>query len=64
MYICPTCGRSFGKKESIQKHFVACWKEQHPYQKSKPAPRSENIETKQVDVEVLDFFAAFGENET
>mgnify|MGYP001024681954 CR=1 FL=1 len=56
MYICPTCNRGFKNKENIQKHFLSCWKEQHPGHKSKPAPRSEDIETKQIDNGVLDFF--------
>lgn len=56
MYICPTCNRGFKNKENIQKHFLNCWKEQHPGHKSKPAPRSEDIETKQIDNGVLDFF--------
>lgn len=57
MYICPTCNRGFKNEESVQKHFLSCWKEQHPGHKSKPAPRSEDIETKQIDSGVLDFFS-------
>ena len=56
MYICPTCNRGFKNEENIQKHFLSCWKEQHPGHKSKPAPQSEDIETKQIDNGVLDFF--------
>lgn len=56
MYICPVCGFSFGKEEAIQKHFLACWKERNPNHKSAPAPRSEDINTTQIDDGVLDFF--------
>ena len=40
----------------IQKHFLKCWKEQHPYHKSKSAPHSANRETKEVSNDILDFF--------
>ena len=38
MYICPECKREFGSEEGIKKHFLACWREQHPGHKSKDAP--------------------------
>lgn len=56
MYICPTCQKSFESEEIIQKHFLNCWKEQHPYHQSNPAPHSEDIVNKQIDDGVLDFF--------
>lgn len=56
MYICPTCKKSFDTEEKIQKHFLICWKEQHPYHKSKPAPHSPDIVEKQIDDNVLNFF--------
>lgn len=56
MYICLTCKQKFQTEENIRKHFLRCWKEQYPYYKSNPAPHSENIETKQIDNGVLDFF--------
>ena len=59
MYICPTCGKQFENDNILTKHFLACWKEQHPYHKSKPAPRSEDINTREISVEIEDFFASF-----
>ena len=60
MYICPTCGKHFEVEDVLTKHFLKCWKEQHPYHKSKPAPRSEDINTREINDEVLDFFKSFG----
>lgn len=59
MYICPTCKREFEKEESFSKHFLSCWKEQHPSHVSKSAPRSENIETRQVNEDIMNFFNSF-----
>jgi hypothetical protein len=56
IYICPTCGREFHKKELIQKHFLKCWQEQHPYHKSKSAPKGEDIVTREVNNDVMNFF--------
>ena len=58
IYICPTCNKEFNTEETIQKHFLACWKETHPYHKSKDAPRSEDIVTREVNDDVLNFFKA------
>ena len=38
---------------------LSCWKEQHPYYQSKPAPRSENIETREVSNDIINFFNSF-----
>ena len=56
MYICPTCGKEFDKEEKIQRHFLQCWKEQHPYHQSKSAPRSEDITIRQVSNDIINFF--------
>ena len=56
IYICPTCGKEFDVEEKITSHFLKCWKEQHPYHKSKSAPHSANRETKEVSNDILDFF--------
>lgn len=59
MYICPTCNRGFSTEEGVAKHFLSCWKEQHPYHQSKPAPHSEDINTREVSQDITDFFAIF-----
>lgn len=56
MYICPTCKREFESEDSIRKHFLNCWKEQHPYYQFTPAPRSEDIVEVQTNDNVLAFF--------
>ena len=56
MYICPTCGKEFETEDDIRKHFLACWKEQNPNYKSKPAPRGEDIETRKVSADIMNFF--------
>ena len=55
-YICPTCNKEFYSEKTIQKHFLICWKEQHPYHKSKSAPRSEDIVTREVNDDIMNFF--------
>lgn len=57
MYICPTCHKAFSSESYIKKHFLDCWKEQHPFHQSTPAPRSEDIVEVQADNNVLAFFA-------
>ena len=61
MFICPTCVREFKTEELIQKHFLSCWKEHHSCHKSKDAPRSEDIVTREVNEDVLNFFNSFSE---
>lgn len=56
MYICPTCNKEFNTESAIQKHFLSCWKEQHPYHKSKSAPHSEDVVTREVNDDVINFF--------
>lgn len=63
MYICPTCAREFSDKDMLVKHFLACWKERHPGHKPKDAPRSPNIETRQVNDEAAAFFAKGVQND-
>lgn len=58
-YICPTCNREFDSEEKIVKHFLSCWKEQHPGHISKDAPRGENIETREVNEDVANLFERF-----
>ena len=56
MYICPECKREFGSEEGIKKHFLACWREEHPGHKSKDAPSSNDIITRQANDDVFNFF--------
>ena len=59
MFICPTCGKHYDKEVRLTKHMLQCWKELHPYHKSKPAPRSEDINTREDSDEILNFFNSF-----
>ena len=59
MFICPTCGKIFEKEDLLTKHFLKCWKEKNPNHKSKPAPRSEDINTREDNQEILNFFNSF-----
>ena len=56
MYICPTCGKQFENDEVLTKHFLKCWKEKNPTHKSKPAPRSEDINTRTISDDIMNFF--------
>lgn len=56
MYICPTCCKEFEKEEACVKHFLKCWKDKNPNHKSKPAPRSEDINTRDINDDVANFF--------
>ena len=59
MYICPSCNKGFHEEEVLVKHFLKCWKETHPNHQSKSAPRSEDINTREVSSEISDFFGSF-----
>lgn len=61
MYICPSCNSEFKTKEIFTKHFLSCWKKHHPYYKSKSAPKSEDIEVRQVNDDITNFFNSFKE---
>ena len=50
MYICPICEKQFEKEEVFVKHFSKCWKDKNPNHKSKPAPRSEDINTREINI--------------
>lgn len=63
MYVCPTCNQGFTLEAGLVKHFLRCWKEHNPNHKSKEAPRSEDVVTRQVNAATVDFFASFkGDN--
>ena len=56
MYICPTCGKEIETELGIQKHYLLCWKELHPYHKGKSAPKGKDTETKVVSSDIMAFF--------
>ena len=56
MFVCPTCFKEFDTEEKIQKHFLSCWKEQHPFHKSKSAPHSADVLTRVISEDVVNFF--------
>ena len=59
MYICPTCNREFEKEDNLVKHFLKCWKDKNPCHQAKSAPRSEDINTREISDEILNFFGSF-----
>ena len=59
MYICPTCKREFPTENDVVKHYLKCWKEKNPCHKSKSAPRSEDVNTREVNNDVMNFFSSF-----
>lgn len=60
MYICPVCNKEIEKEDDAVKHLLRCWKEKNPHIKSKPAPCSEDINTREVSDDVMNFFNSFG----
>ncbi len=59
MYICPVCGKQFEKENELVSHYGKCWRERNPNHKSKPAPRSEDVNTREDNQDILDFFNSF-----
>ena len=59
MYICPTCKKEFLTEGDVVKHYLKCWKEKNPCHTSKPAPQSEDVNTKQISADVANFFNSF-----
>ena len=56
MYICPVCNRQFKEEQVLVKHYLSCWKKENPHLRSKPAPRSEDINTREVNEDIENFF--------
>lgn len=59
MYICPTCNKGYENEEILASHFLQCWRDHNPNHESKPAPCKGNITKREVDDDVLNFFARF-----
>ena len=56
MYICPICNIQFETDDILVKHYGKCWRERNPNHKSKSAPRSADVNTREIDDELLNFF--------
>ena len=50
--------KEFEKEEVLVKHFLKCWKEKNPNYHSKSAPRSEDINTREINDDIMNFFAS------
>lgn len=61
MYICPFCEQEFNKSEDVAKHSLSCWRKRHPHHKSQPAPRLEDINIREADTNVFNFFNSLKE---
>ena len=59
MYICPVCNRQFKEEQVLVKHYLSCWKKENPHLRSKPAPRSEDINMREVNEDIENFFNSF-----
>jgi hypothetical protein len=59
MYICPTCNRFFNKEDILVKHMSKCWKDKNPHIHSKSAPRSEDVNIRKDNIDILNFFNSF-----
>ena len=59
MYICPVCNQQFKEEQVLVKHYLSCWKKENPHLRSKPAPRSEDINTREVNEDIENFFNSF-----
>lgn len=59
MFICPTCNNQFDNEDILVKHFLKCWKEKNPCHQAKSAPRSEDINTREISDDISDFFNSF-----
>ena len=62
MYICPVCNQQFKEEQVLVKHYLSCWKRENPHLRSKPAPRSEDINTREVNEDIENFFNSFKSN--
>ena len=56
MYICPICNKEFNTDDALTRHFLRCWRKKNPYHKSKSAPHSADINTREDDDDILGFF--------
>lgn len=59
MFICPICGKEFTIDKDVAKHSLKCWKEKNPNHRSKDAPRSADINTREVNSDIETFLSGF-----
>ena len=64
MYVCPTCGRAYKSEEAVAKCMLACWRKEHPYYQSKPAPRGEDVNTREINNDIMNFFSSLQKENT
>lgn len=57
MYICPECGKPFKTDKAVAKHYLTCFKKEHPYIPPKSVLYTQSV-TRKVNDEVADFFSA------
>lgn len=58
MYICPICGKGYKTEEAVAKCMLACWRKANPNHKSQPAPRGEDVNTKEANDDIMNFFSS------
>lgn len=63
MYICPICCKGFEWEEIAVRHYLKCCKEKNLSHNSNSAPRSEDINTREDNDEVTNFFGQFQRKE-
>lgn len=56
MFLCSCCGRAFYSESELTDHFLKCWRAQNPFHNSKPAPRSADVNTREVAADIAKFF--------
>ena len=48
--------RALLEASDITKHFMKCWKDNNPHHKSKPAPRSADVNVSTANDDIIQFF--------
>ena len=59
MYVCPICKKEYDSEDAVAKCYMKCWRENNAQHHSKPAPKSEDITTREVSADVEAFFNSF-----
>ena len=61
MYVCPICNKKYDNEEAVAKCYLKCWREKRFAHRSKSAPKSEDITTREAPADVMAFFNSFQE---